>query len=130
VSEQVLRRTVVIGGREVPILVAALIAQDAARLEIPPCQVGDVAMPEPAPATVELAGHCVVSIEVGAQLAAEADAKGLRIGELMSLIVNERLDALDRRARRRDTCVPLEGAWMLPSDPGRRKGPGGNHGGA
>ena len=48
------RETVRIGGREVPIVVAALIAEEADRLGLLPSQVGDVVFPEPAPTQVHL----------------------------------------------------------------------------
>lgn len=75
-SEPTTPATVVIGGREVPVLIAALIAQEASRLDIPPGQVGDVVIPEPTPDTVEIAGCCAVSIDVGAQLAARRMPRG------------------------------------------------------
>ncbi|HLL52258.1 MAG TPA: hypothetical protein VK447_01845 [Myxococcaceae bacterium] len=93
--------TVSIGGREVPLVVAALIAQESDRLGIPPGQVGEVTSPEPAPTHVEIAGYRL-TIETGAQLAAQADALGVLPKRAIEGIVTEHVEALERRARRRD----------------------------
>jgi len=90
-----------IGGREVPVLVAALIAQEADRLGILPGQVGDVALPDPPPTSVVIAGFRL-SLVAGAHIAALADAEKLRPKKLLEKLVTEHAQALERRARRRE----------------------------
>jgi hypothetical protein len=82
-------------------LVAALIAQESDRLGIPPSQVGEVTSPKPAPTHVEIAGYRL-TIETGAQLGAQADALGVLPKRVIESIVTEHVEALERRARRRD----------------------------
>jgi hypothetical protein len=113
--------TVAIGGREVSIVMAALIAQEADRLGILPGLVGDVAIPDPAPTHVVLSGFRL-SVATGAAIAAAADARGLHPVRVIQSIVQEQAEALARKARTRETTRPLEGTWAAPSDSPKRRG--------
>jgi len=104
-----------IGRRKVSPLVAALLAQESDRLGITPAQVGDVAIPEPAPTTVQIAG-LTLSIETGAALAKQADEKGTHVDAQISAILEKTAKALERRARRREEKRSLEGAWRRGPD--------------
>jgi len=116
--------TVTIGGRKVSPLVAALIAQESARLGILPAQVGPVDIPNPPPTQVVIVGF-TLSIETGAALAERADEKGTEVDAQMSAILEAAADAFERRARRRAEKRSLEGAWRYgPDTP--RGGDGGN----
>ncbi len=119
------RETVWIGGREVPIVVAALIAEEADRLGLLPSQVGDVVIPVPAPSHVEISG-LRLSIATAAALAEAADEKGVHPVRMVELVVREHAEDLNKRARTRETTRPLEGTWMLPSDSSKRRGGGGH----
>ncbi|HLL84269.1 MAG TPA: hypothetical protein VK420_16520 [Longimicrobium sp.] len=114
------RQSVRLRGRQVSALKAALIAQEADRLGVLPRDVGDVVVPKPAPKTVLLAGF-TVSIAAGAAIAEVSDAEGIHPKKLIERITHEYAEALDRRARSRANNRPLEGSWMLPSDPDRRR---------
>ncbi len=89
-----------IGGKDVSRLVAALMAEVADRRGVLLSEVGDVAIPNPTPSTVRIAGF-TVSLEAGAAIAAEADARGLHPKKLIEAIVVEHVEALGRRGRRR-----------------------------
>ncbi|HLL55335.1 MAG TPA: hypothetical protein VK447_17385 [Myxococcaceae bacterium] len=112
--------TVTIRGREVNPLVAALIAQEADRLCILPGLVGDVVLPAPAPTHVMISGFRL-SIATSAAIAAFADANGLHPVRVIQDILREHTEALDRKARTRETTRPLKGTWAaVPS--GARRG--------
>jgi hypothetical protein len=113
--------TVTIGGREVTQVVAALIAQEADRLGILPGQVGDVVLPTPEPTHVMISG-LRLTIATSAAIAAFADANGLHPVRVIQDIVREHAEALDRKARTRETTRPLEGSWALPSDSPKGRG--------
>lgn len=117
------RSTVMVGGRQVPDLVAALLAQEADRLGILPRRVGDVVIPTPAPTHVRIAGYRL-TITTAAAIATVADAQGMHPRRVLESIVEEQTEALNRRARRRDTGRTLEGAWLFASrsSRGRRGG--------
>ncbi|HLL52016.1 MAG TPA: hypothetical protein VK447_00635 [Myxococcaceae bacterium] len=115
--------TVTIGGREVSHLVAALIAQESDRLGILPGQVGDVMIPDPAPTHVMISGYSL-SIETSAAIATFADANGLHPVRVIQDIVREHAEALDRKARTRETTCPLEGTWAVRSDCPKGRGGG------
>jgi hypothetical protein len=71
-------------------------AQEADRLGVLVGKVGRVAIPEPAPTSVVIAG-CSVSIEAGARIAEAADARRLHPKRLIELIVGEYVEALARK---------------------------------
>jgi len=108
-------KTLTIGGRDVSPLVAALLAQESDRLGVRPAEVGDVAIPDPAPSKVLIAGF-TLSIETGAALAKMADEKGTHVDAQISAILEEAAAALEKRARRRDEKRPLEGTWRYGPD--------------
>lgn len=83
-------------------LVAALIAQEADRLDLLPGQVRKVTVPKPAPTHVLISGFRL-TLDAGAAIAAEADARGQRPKKLIETIVTEHASALTRRARTRET---------------------------
>ena len=103
-----------LAGREVPVLVAALTAQEADRRGVLVRDVGDVTVPDPAPTTVAIAG-IRISIATGAQIAIAADKRGLHPKKALEVIVQEEVEALKRRARRPDTKRSLTGAWSSGS---------------
>jgi hypothetical protein len=107
--------TVILGGREVTLLKAALIAQEADRLDLVPGQVRRVTVPRPAPTHVVITGYRL-TIATGAAIAAEADARGVRPKKLIEAIVMEHANALTRRARRRGTKKVLQGTFSVRSD--------------
>lgn len=108
------RSTVAIGGREVPLLTAALLAQEADRLGILSGNVGDVVVPVPEPTHVRIAGFRL-TIATAAAIATVADAQGMHPKRLLESIVEEQTETLNRRARRRDTRRTLDGAWVFAS---------------
>jgi len=115
--------TVTIGRREVSPLVAALIAQESDRLGILPGKVGDVAIPQPEPTHVMIAGFSL-SIATSAFIAAMADAWGMHPKKLLEAILTEHAEALERRARTRETRPTLVGSWDVGS--GRSRGNSGD----
>lgn len=80
--------TVHIGGREVSLLVAALLAQQAEVIGILPAKVGDVVLPEPPPTHVVLAG-LELSVLAAALIAVEADQRQMLIPDVMAAILDE-----------------------------------------
>ena len=114
-------QTVPIGGHQVTVLVAALIAQEADRLGVLPNDVGDVAIPDPAPTHVTIAGYRL-TIGTAAAIATAADEQGMHPKRVIESIVEERAEALDRRARTRETRPTLAGEWMYGASPSGRRG--------
>jgi hypothetical protein len=119
------RETVPIGGREVPLLKAALIAQEADQRSILPGKVRVVVTPHPAPTHVEIAGYRL-TVSTAAVIASVADAEGIKPRKVIESVLEEHTGASNRRARTRETRKTLVGAWQLPSNPHRRGG--GNRG--
>ena len=86
--------TVRVGRRELPLLVAALLAQESDRLRILPSKVGDVVIPDPAPKTVRISEYDL-PIDVAAQIAVEAEAKGQLPEDVMAGVIEEWVQALE-----------------------------------
>ena len=99
--------TVQVGGRNVPILVAARIAEESDLRGILPSQVGDVVIPDPATTHVRLAG-LQLRIETAAAIAAAAAKQGVHPIRVIASMVREQAESLERRARTRDTTPPGE----------------------
>jgi len=112
------RARVTIAGRKVPVLRAALMAQEADRRGVLPRQVRRVGVPEPAPTHVFIASQRL-SVEAAAVFAEVADARGILLEALLAQILNEQAVKIGQRARRRETRRPLEGAWRHGPDSGR-----------
>jgi hypothetical protein len=100
--------TVTLGGKKVPLMVAALLAWKADRLGILLSEVGDVAIPRRRPTHVVLAGYRL-TIATAAEIAAAADAGGLPPVRVIEKIVEEHVEALDRKARARKRARPRGG---------------------
>jgi hypothetical protein len=113
--------TVMIGGREVSLLMAALLAQEADRLGVLPGQVRQLAVPDPAPTHVLISGFRL-SIGTGAAIAAASDAQAMLPVKVIESILREYAESLGRKARTRKTARALEGTWAVPSDSPKRKG--------
>lgn len=90
--------TVPIGGKEVPVWLAALIAQEADRLGLLPSKVGDLVLPERVPTHVQIAGF-TFTVEAAAQLAAEADAREMLLPEVMGALLDEHFARRKRRGK-------------------------------
>ncbi len=105
--------TVTIGGKQVPLLRAALIAQEADRRKVLPREVREVAIPSPAPSHVNVC-RCHLSVGAAAALAAAADAQGLQIEKVIRVIVEDYAAPHEpMRARTRDTRRRVEGVWVF-----------------
>jgi hypothetical protein len=109
--------TVTIGGREVPLLKAALIAQEADCLGVLPHQVGDVVIPQPAPAHVMIA-DLRLSIAAGAEIAAAADARGVHPVRVIQSIVRDYAKSLNKRIRKQETTRAPDATSAISGPPG------------
>ncbi len=95
--------TVTIGGREVPLLMAALMAQEADRLGVLPDQVRHVAVPDPVPTHV-LISRLRQTIGPGAAIATASDAQAMLPVKVIESILRDYAEALGRKARARKTA--------------------------
>jgi len=96
------RTHVMLAGRSVPLLEAALMAQEADRRGVLPRKVRRVALPQPAPTHVVISGQRL-SLEAAAIFAREADARGVLLGALISDVLNKQAPRLERRAKQGKT---------------------------
>jgi hypothetical protein len=102
-----------IGGTEVPLLLAALMCQEADRQGVPVDQVGLLSVPSTAPMRVEVAGF-LLTLDAAAQVAAMADRRGVAPRKVVEFIVEAALvpGRPPMRARKRGVLRMLAGVMV------------------
>jgi hypothetical protein len=83
------RKRIWLGGKRVPLVVAALMGQEADRRHVTPSRAGRVKIPDPAPTHVEIAGNRL-TVRAAARLASAAAYLGVEPSELIAEILEER----------------------------------------
>ena len=84
------RRRVRIGGKRVPLVVAALMGQEADRLHVAPSIVGRVSVPNPPPTHVEIARNRL-TVRAAACIASVADRQGVEPATVIADILEKHI---------------------------------------
>lgn len=103
-----------IGGKLLPERHAALMCQEADRLNVVPGKVGSVTVPRDVPELVTVAGHSL-TVFSAASLAEEADRLGQTPGDTLVRVLESLYGdpkRASRRARTRETRRTLAGTWV------------------